>query len=106
MLVTGSPGGSTIITTTLQVLLNVLDYHMSLDKAVAAPRVHHQWQPNKIFYEAGALNEQELLDLKNKHHTGLTLNPVPIGDANSVIKATSGFTAVSDPRNLGGAAAF
>lgn len=106
MLVTGSPGGSTIITTTLQVLVNVLDYRMSLEKAVTAPRFHHQWQPNKIFYEAGALNGQELLDLKNKHHTGLTLSPIPIGDANSVIKTNSGFTAVSDPRNLGGAAAF
>ena len=47
-LVTGSPGGSTIITTVLQVVLNVLDHGMDLGEAVAAPRFHHQWQPNRV----------------------------------------------------------
>lgn len=106
LLVTGSPGGSTIITTTLQVLVNVLDYQMPLEQAVAAPRFHHQWLPNQIFYEAGAFNPSELLALQKKQHIGLTQSPMTIGDANSVMRIGEGFKAVSDPRNDGGASAF
>ncbi|MGB7256934.1 MAG: gamma-glutamyltransferase, partial [Pseudolabrys sp.] len=46
-LVTGSPGGSRIITTVLQVIMNVIDFHMSIAEAVTAPRLHHQWQPDE-----------------------------------------------------------
>lgn len=52
-LVTGSPGGSRIITTTLQVLLNVIDHHLNIQAAVNAPRVHHQWLPDEIRIEQG-----------------------------------------------------
>jgi len=52
MLVLGSPGGSTIITTVLQVILNVLVYDMSLEKAVGAPRFHHQWLPDETRVES------------------------------------------------------
>ena len=52
ILVTGSPGGSTIITTTMQVILNVIDHQMSLSDAVSSPRFHHQWLPAVL---AGAL---------------------------------------------------
>ena len=51
VLVAGTPGGSTIITSVLQVLLRVLDQQESLADAVAAPRVHHQWLPDVVFYE-------------------------------------------------------
>jgi gamma-glutamyltranspeptidase/glutathione hydrolase len=47
----GSPGGSTIITSVLQVLVNVLDHRMPLQQAVDAPRFHHQWLPDVIRYE-------------------------------------------------------
>ncbi len=50
-LVTGSPGGPTIITTTLQVISNVIDHSMSITEAVDAPRLHHQWQPDTIAAE-------------------------------------------------------
>lgn len=53
-LVTGSPGGSTIITTTLEVILNVVDRGMNIAQAVDAPRVHQQWLPDVVFYEPGA----------------------------------------------------
>lgn len=53
VLVTGSPGGSRIITTTLQVLLNVIDHGMNIQSAVAAPRIHHQWLPDEIRIEQG-----------------------------------------------------
>ena len=52
-LVTGSPGGSRIITTTLQVLINVIDHHLNIQAAVSAPRVHHQWLPDEIRIEEG-----------------------------------------------------
>ena len=48
VLVTGSPGGSRIISTVLQVIVNVLDYHMDVAAAVAAPRLHHQWLPDEV----------------------------------------------------------
>ncbi|AZT83558.1 gamma-glutamyltransferase [Marinobacter sp. NP-4(2019)] len=53
VLVTGSPGGSRIITTTLQVILNVIDHGMNIQTAVSAPRMHHQWLPDEIRIEQG-----------------------------------------------------
>ena len=52
-LITGSPGGSRIITTVLQIIINVIDFHLPVDQAVSAPRVHHQWQPDELFVEPG-----------------------------------------------------
>ncbi|WP_191965307.1 gamma-glutamyltransferase [Marinobacter halotolerans] len=52
-LVAGSPGGSRIITTTLQVLLNVIDHGMNIQSAVSVPRIHHQWLPDEIRIEQG-----------------------------------------------------
>ena len=52
-IVTGSPGGSRIITAVLQVLLNVIDYRMTIAEAVQAPRIHHQWLPDETMVEAG-----------------------------------------------------
>ena len=52
-LVTGSPGGSRIITTTLQVIMNVIDHGLNIQSAVAAPRIHHQWLPDEIRIEQG-----------------------------------------------------
>ncbi|MEL7310090.1 MAG: gamma-glutamyltransferase [Pseudomonadota bacterium] len=53
VLITGSPGGSRIITTVLQVIVNVVDHQMSVLDAVAAPRFHHQWLPDRLFLEPG-----------------------------------------------------
>jgi gamma-glutamyltranspeptidase / glutathione hydrolase len=52
-LVTGSPGGSRIITTTLQVIMNVIDHGLNIESAVAAPRIHHQWLPDELRIEEG-----------------------------------------------------
>lgn len=52
-LITGSPGGSRIITTTLQVVMNVIDHGMNIQSAVSAPRIHHQWLPDEIRIEDG-----------------------------------------------------
>jgi len=52
LLVTGSPGGRTIINTVLGIVLGVVEYEMDLPTAVAAPRLHHQWMPDKLYFEA------------------------------------------------------
>jgi gamma-glutamyltranspeptidase / glutathione hydrolase len=57
----GSPGGSTIITVVLQVILNVLDFNMNIKQAIDAPRIHHQWYPDRIDYEPFGLT----LDVKD-----------------------------------------
>ena len=57
-MVTGSPGGSTIISTTLESILNVVDFGMNMQQAVDAPRMHMQWYPDEIFVEPGYLSAQ------------------------------------------------
>ncbi len=62
---TGSPGGSTIINTVLQTVLNIVDFEMNIAEAAAAPRIHHQWQPDKVFVEPGLNSDtQRLLSAK------------------------------------------
>ena len=65
-LVTGSPGGSTIITTVLQSILSVVDYGGNAEQAAAAPRLHHQWLPDQLDVEAGALTPAAEQTLQEK----------------------------------------
>lgn len=65
-LVTGSPGGSTIITTVLQSILSVVDYGATAEQAAAAPRLHHQWLPDQLDVEAGALTPEAETTLRAK----------------------------------------
>ncbi|MGI9326807.1 MAG: gamma-glutamyltransferase [Pseudomonadales bacterium] len=106
VLVTGSPGGSTIITTTLQVIMNVIDHGMDLSDAVGKPRFHHQWQPNRIVYERFGVSPDTLQRLQDMGHQGLVLLPWGrgLGDANSVSREADKLHGMSDPRNDGGAA--
>ena len=57
-MVTGSPGGSTIISTVMQSIVNVIDFGMNMQQAVNAPRMHHQWYPDSIFVEPGLLTPE------------------------------------------------
>ncbi|SFM20490.1 gamma-glutamyltransferase [Marinobacter zhejiangensis] len=68
VLVTGSPGGSRIITTTLQVLMNVIDHGMNIQSAVSAPRIHHQWLPDEIRIENG-ISPDTITLLQDMGHT-------------------------------------
>lgn len=106
ILVTGSPGGSTIITTTLQVILNVLDHGMDLSDAVGKPRFHHQWQPDRVVYERFGVSPDTLAALEAMGHQGLVVLPWGrgLGDANSVMRKDGTLHGMSDPRNDGGAA--
>ena len=104
--VTGSPGGSTIITTVLQVVVNAIDHGMSLEDAVAAPRLHHQWLPDRVVFEQGALSPQAQSTLAELGHINLAQIAFRIGDANSAMRIGERLIGVSDPRNPGGAAGF
>jgi gamma-glutamyltranspeptidase/glutathione hydrolase len=55
-LIVGSPGGSMIITSVLQVIMNVIDFGMDIQDAINAPRIHHQWFPDEIYYEQFGLS--------------------------------------------------
>lgn len=65
-MVVGSPGGSTIITSVLQTILNVESFGMTMQEAVDAPRFHHQWLPDEILFEPNAFKKQLLDSLKDK----------------------------------------
>ena len=65
-MVVGTPGGSTIITSVFQAILNVVDFGMTMQEAVAAPRFHHQWLPDQIDYEPNAISENVRESLKQK----------------------------------------
>jgi len=68
-LVVGAPGGSTIITTVLQVILNMLVYEMDIKKAIAAPRLHHQWLPDVVLVEINGFDTLTLAELRRRGHT-------------------------------------
>ena len=69
VLVTGSPGGRTIINTVLQTILNVVDFGMNVQEAVDAPRIHHQWLPDAVRYERWGLSPDTLALLRGRGHT-------------------------------------
>jgi gamma-glutamyltranspeptidase/glutathione hydrolase len=58
-LIVGTPGGSTIITSVLQTILNVYEFDMSVQEAVNAPRFHHQWLPDVVIFEEGIVDKRK-----------------------------------------------
>ncbi|ABD85600.1 Gamma-glutamyltransferase [Rhodopseudomonas palustris BisB18] len=101
VLVTGSPGGSRIISTTLQVIVDVLDYDMDIAAAVAAPRLHHQWLPDEVRIEQG-FPEAVIAALRAKGH--VVVAPLGQTSANSIFVAKDGVRGAPDPRTRGAAA--
>jgi gamma-glutamyltranspeptidase/glutathione hydrolase len=85
VLVTGSPGGRTIINTVLCVVLNTLEFEMDLHEAVAAPRLHHQWFPDKVRFEA-AKDERyaKALDILRSQGHAIDSSSPRQGDAHSI----------------------
>ena len=68
LMVMGSPGGPTIINTVFQIILNVVDYGFDIQKAVSAPRIHHQWKPDQISTEPEAMVRDVEIALQEKGH--------------------------------------
>ncbi len=106
VLITGSPGGSVIINTVLQVVLNVIDHGMDAESAVSSPRIHHQWQPDSVRYETGAISDDVAAELTTMGHKGLTSSRFGMGNANSIKIDNAIIEGVSDPREAGGVAGF
>lgn len=94
-LVTGSPGGSRIITTTLQVIMNVIDHGMNVQSAVAAPRMHHQWLPDEIRVEQGISADTVGL-LQSRGHT--VVQKSAMGAIQSIHIEDGIFYGAADPR--------
>lgn len=96
-LVLGSPGGSTIITAVLQVMLNDLVFGETLEGAVARPRIHHQWLPDEVIYETGVMSDDVRQGLEAKGHTFRKVNS--IGRVKAIGVLGSKITGVGDARN-------
>ncbi|MDX1492481.1 MAG: gamma-glutamyltransferase [Longimicrobiales bacterium] len=105
LMVTGTPGGSTIITTVFQTISNVVDYGMNVVQAVNAPRVHHQHLPDQIFYEADGLSDETVAALEALGHTLVERSGVS-GDVQAILMVDGTLTAWSDPRRGGRAVGF
>jgi gamma-glutamyltranspeptidase/glutathione hydrolase len=102
ILVTGSPGGSRIISAVLQVIVDVLDYQMDVAAAVAAPRLHHQWLPDEVRVERG-FPETVLAELRARGHR--VVEPLGLTSANSIAVTDHGLLGAPDPRSRGAEAA-
>jgi gamma-glutamyltranspeptidase/glutathione hydrolase len=95
----GTPGGSKIITSVLQMLLDKIDYKMSLDEAMEAGRFHHQWLPDSIYYEKNKFDQSVLSELTER---GFNLKEVDkIGDIQAIWKYNSKWNAYSDQNGNG-----
>ena len=101
-LVTGSPGGSRIITTTLQAIVNVVDNGMNIAEAITAPRIHDQWKPDTLLTETG-LSPDTIRLLEQMGHK-VTVGTTS-GSANSILVTPDGLQAAADPRQRGTLAA-
>ena len=106
VLVTGSPGGSTIINTVLHIVMNVIDHGMGVEEAVASPRFYHQWKPDQIRFERDSISAETRSTLESMGHRGFVEAGFAYGDANSIVVQDGQIEATSDPRSAGGAAAY
>ena len=105
-LLTGSPGGSKIITSVLQTIMNVVDFGMTLSEAIGAARFHHQWLPDRIEYERGAFGEEVIAALSLKGHRLIQVSA--FGRVEGILFDVSNglMHGCSDPRGYGRAAAI
>jgi len=95
-LITGSPGGSTIINSVFQEIINILDFEMSLEESSKKNRIHYQWQPDILFYEdleADVLKELEY---------DFSLRKRKLGEIQSILKTSKGYKGYSDSRRPDG----
>ena len=97
-LIIGTPGGSTIITTVMQIILNVAIHGMDIQEAVSVPRVHSQWLPDAIIVEQRSLSKDVEQNLINRGHTIRSYRWSTIGQANGIMIGEKGFYGGADPR--------
>ncbi|QCR25209.1 gamma-glutamyltransferase [Pontibacter sp. SGAir0037] len=104
-MVVGTPGGSTIITSVFQTVINVMDHDMGMQAAVTAPRFHHQWLPDDIQHEPEALSEKVRAALQQKGYRFTDRGPIGRVDA-ILIRPDKTLEAGADPRGDDTAAGY
>lgn len=106
-MVVGTPGGSTIITSVLQNILNVVEYDMGMQEAVNQPRFHHQWLPDIIRMEPNGFENATKKDLKSLGYKILERNSLIIGRVDAILVLPNGkLEAGADPRGDDAALGF
>jgi gamma-glutamyltranspeptidase/glutathione hydrolase len=96
----GAPGGGTIITQVLQVILNVLEYNMDAGAAVSVPRIHHQWLPDELRTEPWGLEAVTVQDLRRRRQN--IKETTPWGNINAIVVTQDGtLEGAADPRGEG-----
>jgi gamma-glutamyltranspeptidase / glutathione hydrolase len=104
-LVVGSPGGSRIITAVMQVILNVLDFGMNMQDAIDAPRIHHQWMPDKLDFEKG-ISPDTLALLKAKGYMMDEARPQVLARVEGIMSLDGWLMGGTDLRAAGKAAGY
>jgi gamma-glutamyltranspeptidase/glutathione hydrolase len=98
-MILGTPGGSTIITSVLQTLLNVYEFKMDIQKAVTAPRFHHQWLPDVIVFEPNSFNTSLIKNLQAKDYKITQEYSRIIGRVDAILVSESNqISTGADPR--------
>ena len=98
-MILGTPGGSTIITSVLQTLLNVYEFNMDIQKAVTAPRFHHQWLPDVIVFEPNSFSTSLIENLQAKDYKIIQEYSRIIGRVDAIlISETNQIYTGADPR--------
>jgi len=106
VMVVGTPGGSTIPTVILQVIMNCIEFGMNIQQAVAAPKIHHQWLPDELYYEDYGLSDDVLKNLKLKKHKIGNRRILGLVEAIWIDQDKNLIYGSSDPRGHGKAAGF
>ncbi len=102
ILATGTPGGSTIITIVLQMILNTIEFNMGIAEATAAPRIHHQWLPDTVSYENG-ISIDSLNILSGMGHN-ISPKARALGSTQSIASKSSFLEGSADSRRQGASA--
>ncbi|MGI0106917.1 gamma-glutamyltransferase [Salinimicrobium sp. WS361] len=106
-MVLGSPGGSTIITSVMQTILNVTEFGMGMQQAVNAPRFHHQWLPDEVRFEPNGFSETTFNTLQQKGYNIEVGESTIIGKVDAILVLPTGkLEAGADPRGDDAAAGF
>jgi len=102
ILATGTPGGSTIITIVMQMILNTIEFNMGIAEATAAPRIHHQWLPDTISYENGISIDS--LNILSRMGHNISPKARVLGSTQSIASKSSFLEGSADSRRQGAAA--